>query len=180
MLNLFVKPFPIVKDVLKTRPISSVVRWFPSVMIACSLTSIVALLQIDTIVNQGLYSYNLQLSYDWATPYWTAMRLVLVMAGLVTIVAVMLQIFLVTRKNVKQGGEVKKTEPQQERHWNTYKLGDGATIRVKSVLKAVKRLDKQASDGTPIYVVATDNVVQVVNVPERLRGKSEEQLLKVA
>ncbi len=56
-----------------------------------------------------------------------------------------------------------------EEHWNTYKLSDGSTLKVKLVLQGVKRLRKYAADGTPIYVINSTNVVRVVNVPKELK-----------
>lgn len=37
--------------------------------------AIVMLLQVDWIVHHTLYNYNLHFSFDWAVPYWTALRL---------------------------------------------------------------------------------------------------------
>lgn len=37
---------------------------------------LVILLQLDWIVNNTLYSYNLVFSFDWAVPYWTFWRIV--------------------------------------------------------------------------------------------------------
>lgn len=61
-----------------------------------------------------------------------------------------------------------------EEHWNTYTLSDGATLKVKIVLRGVKRLRRFEPDGTPIYVVNTINVVRAVNVPEGLKAKQKE------
>ncbi len=61
-----------------------------------------------------------------------------------------------------------------EEHWNTYKLSDGTTIKVKFVLRGVKRLKRYEPDGTPIYVINSINVVRAVNVPEELKVKPKE------
>lgn len=53
--------------------------------------------------------------------------------------------------------------------WNSYELSDGTTLKVKLVLRGVKRLKKHNPDGTPIYVIQSQNVVRVVNVPKKLR-----------
>jgi len=55
--------------------------------------------------------------------------------------------------------------------WNEYKLSDGTTLKVKTVLVAVKRLKKYLPDGTPIYLIQTQNIVRAVNVPEHLKAK---------
>lgn len=61
-----------------------------------------------------------------------------------------------------------------EEHWNTYKLSDGTTIKVRFVLRGVKRLKRYEPDGTPIYVINSINVVRAVNVPEGLKVKPKE------
>jgi hypothetical protein len=60
---------------------------------------------------------------------------------------------------------------QEKEHWNTYKLKDGTTLMVKLVLVGVKRLKKWTPDGTPVYVINSQNVVRVTNVPRELKGK---------
>ncbi|MFB0557555.1 MAG: hypothetical protein ACETVY_00425 [Candidatus Bathyarchaeia archaeon] len=61
-----------------------------------------------------------------------------------------------------------------EEHWNTYKLSDGTTIKVRFVLRGVKRLKRYEPGGTPIYVINSINVVRAVNVPEELKVKPKE------
>jgi len=58
--------------------------------------------------------------------------------------------------------------------WNVYKLSDGTTLKVKLVLTGVKRLKKYNPDGTPIYVISSQNVVRVVNVPPELKAKPKQ------
>jgi len=143
---------------------------------------------IDLIVNETLYSYGLQFSADWATQYWTAVRTGFAMSWLVIITAIAFQVYL-TRKTKEKPeeqreteptseepwtGERRETEPINEDQWCTYTLSDGSTIKVKHKLKSAKRLEKYSPDGIPIYVVDYDNIVQVVNVPEKLTKKSKE------
>jgi len=155
---------------------SQIVNWVPVVMAACSLASIVALFQIDALVHQTLYTYGLQFSNNWAVPYWDAMRIVFAMTWIVIVAAIGLQLYNATRKVDRKAVEPEQAVPPEEKHWSTYKLGDGATIRVKLVLKSAKRLGKYSPDGTPMYAVATDNIVQVVDVPEELKAKPEQYL----
>ena len=58
---------------------------------------------------------------------------------------------------------------QEKEHWNSYKLSDGTTMKVKLVLRGVKRLKKHNPDGTPIYLINSTNVVRVLDVPEKLK-----------
>ena len=48
---------------------------------------------------------------------------------------------------------------EENEFWNTYRLSDGTLLKVKMVLKGVKRLKKYSPDGTPIYIIMSDNVV---------------------
>lgn len=61
-----------------------------------------------------------------------------------------------------------------EENWNTYKLSDGTTLKVKLVLRGVKRLKRYEADGTPIYIINSINVVRAVNVPGDLKAKPKE------
>lgn len=60
---------------------------------------------------------------------------------------------------------------QEKEYWNTYKLKDGSTLMVKLVLVGVKRLKKWQPDGTPVYLINSQNVMRVTDVPKELRGK---------
>jgi len=69
------------------------------VMAAASLFSMVCMLRIDQIVHRDLYSYGLQFSYEWATPYWNTARALLAMSGLSVIAAITVHLYtLVSRR----------------------------------------------------------------------------------
>ncbi len=56
--------------------------------------------------------------------------------------------------------------------WNTYKLVDGTTLRVKLVLAGVVRLRNQYDAmGNPVYMINGANVVRVMDVPVELKRK---------
>lgn len=69
---------------------------------------------------------------------------------------------------------------EEKEVWNIYKLSDGSTLKVKLVLTGVKRLKKWNPDGTPIYVINSQNIVRVVNVPRELRAKPKEPSFRPA
>jgi hypothetical protein len=142
-------------------------------MAAYSLVTIIVLFRIDTVVNETLYSYGLQFSPDWAALYWTTIRTGFALSWLVIIISVALQLYF-TRTTKEAVEEQRETESQGEEPWCTYTLSDGSTIKVKHKLKSAKRLEKYSPDGIPVYVVDYDNIVQVVNVPEKLTKKTKE------
>jgi len=56
--------------------------------------------------------------------------------------------------------------------WNTYKLKDGTTLKVKLVLAGVVRLKNQYDAmGNPVYMINSTNVVRVMDVPAELKRK---------
>ncbi|UCB60370.1 MAG: hypothetical protein JSW72_09780 [Candidatus Bathyarchaeota archaeon] len=57
---------------------------------------IVALLfQVDEVVNVLLYNFGLQFNYEWATPYWTFLRLALGFLGCIAGLNILSIIYLV-------------------------------------------------------------------------------------
>ena len=60
---------------------------------------------------------------------------------------------------------------QSNEQFAEIKLADGATISFKACIVGVIRLDQDAPDGSPQYAVATNNVVQILDVPADLRGQ---------
>ena len=140
---------------------------------ACSVVSIVFILRIDYLVHGTLYGYGLQFSNEWAIPYWTDFRIVLAMTGIVVSSVVGVELYNIVGRKEKAIAEPDRNGSAEGKHWSTYKLGDGATIRVRMVLKSAKRLNKYSPDGTPLYSVATDNIVQVISVPPELKVKPE-------
>lgn len=71
-------------------------------------------------------------------------------------------------------GSVDLDFEEEDERWNSYRLSDGTTLRVKLVLRGVKRLKQFEPDGTPIYVINSINVVRAVNVPEGLKAKPKD------
>jgi hypothetical protein len=149
----------------RLKPARTVFNLVVLLAIASSLVTITVLFRVDTIVNETLYSYGLQFSPDWATLYWTTVRVGFAVSGLVIVTAVALQLFFT--RVTKEMDEPKGTEA----HWSMYTLSDGSTIKVQHKLKSAKRLEKYSPDGLPVYVVDYDNIVQVVSVPEKLTKK---------
>jgi len=58
--------------------------------------------------------------------------------------------------------------------WNEYKLKDGTTLKVKLVLIKVVRTDNHDQFGDPVYMVNSQNIVKITNVPEKLKRKKED------
>lgn len=72
-------------------------------------------------------------------------------------------------EELEKGEELDFTEERER--WNSYKLSDGTTLKVKLVLRGVKRLKKWNPDGMPVYAINATNVVRIVNVPRKFRRK---------
>lgn len=66
----------------------------------------------------------------------------------------------------------------ESEQWNTYKLSDGTTLRIRLIVREIKRLKKWKPDGTPIYVINSMNVVRTVNIPKELRQKPKVSAFK--
>lgn len=75
------------------------------------------------------------------------------------------------QKDLQEADDLDFTEEQE--HWNTYKLSDKTTLKVKLVLRGVKRLKRYNPDGTPIYVIQSQNIVRALNIPEEIMQKQK-------
>jgi len=72
--------------------------------------------------------------------------------------------------DLPEGEEVDFENEKEE--WNTYKLADGSTLKVKLVLiNVVRSCDKFDSLGNPLYGITSQNIVKVLNVPKKLKQK---------
>lgn len=60
---------------------------------------------------------------------------------------------------------------EENEFWNTYKLSDGSIMKVKIVITNVKRLKKYQPDGSPIYLIQSQNVLRMDSIPKELMGK---------
>jgi hypothetical protein len=77
---------------------------------------------------------------------------------------------LYAKIDLSEGEEV-DFENEKE-HWNVYKLSDGSTLKVKLVLVNVVRSQDQYDPlGNPIYGITSQNIIKVLNVPEKLKRK---------
>ena len=82
----------------------------------------------------------------------------------------------ITQKDIVEATEIDFTEEKES--WNTYKLNDGTTLKVKLVLRGVKRLKKYNQDRLPIYLIQSQNIVRTTNVPEELKAKLKDSTNK--
>ena len=53
--------------------------------------------------------------------------------------------------------------------WNEYSLKDGTKLKIKLVLVKVKRSNKYDQFGEPLYMVQSQNIVKVAEVPDELK-----------
>jgi len=80
------------------------------------------------------------------------------------------------QRDLAEADDIDFTEERE--HWNTYKLKDGTTLKVKLVLRGIKRLKKWNADGSPIYLINSQNVVRAVDIPKELRAKPRTSAFK--
>jgi hypothetical protein len=67
-------------------------------------------------------------------------------------------------------GEGVEFETEREA-FNSYQLQDGTTLKLKSVVIEIVRLDQFNRAGDPVYVIRSQNIVAAV-VPENLKKKA--------
>jgi hypothetical protein len=82
----------------------------------------------------------------------------------------------ITPQDIIEAEEIDFEEKKE--FWNEYKLKDGTTLKVRLILIGVKRLKKFAPDGNPVYIINSNNVVRVFDVPKELKHKAKEPSLK--
>jgi len=82
----------------------------------------------------------------------------------------------IMQRDLAEADDIDFTEERE--HWNTYKLKDGTTLKVKLVLRGIKRLKKWNADGSPIYLINSQNVVRAVDIPKELRAKPRTSAFK--
>lgn len=56
--------------------------------------------------------------------------------------------------------------------WNNYQLDDGTTMKIKTVLLNVARLDEFDQQGNPVYTFQAQQIV-AINPPERLKKTTD-------
>lgn len=73
-----------------------------SILVLIAAVSVAYLLTIiDSIVHTQLYQFGLTFSYDWANPYWMALRISLALLGIITVAASLNVTFFFWNKLVK-------------------------------------------------------------------------------
>jgi len=76
----------------------------------------------------------------------------------------------ITPEDIENAEDVEILEEKD--HWNTYKLKDGSVVKMKLIVSGVKRLTtKWQPDGNPIYLVNSQNVMRLGNIPKKLKAK---------
>lgn len=75
----------------------------------------------------------------------------------------------ITSRDLQKADDIEILEEKEQ--WNTYKLGDGSTLKIKPILQKVKRLKRWHPDGKPVYVVECTEVTRLSDVPKELKGK---------
>ena len=58
--------------------------------------------------------------------------------------------------------------------YNSYKLADGSTIRMKTVVTNIIRTEEYTPEGEPVYIINSQNVL-VAHVPDELKKPRQAQ-----
>jgi hypothetical protein len=82
----------------------------------------------------------------------------------------------ITPEDIAEGEDVDFEE--KEEHWNIYRLKDGTTLKIKLILVGIKKLKKHNPDGTPVYMINSQNIVRAVDIPKDLMAKPRESTFK--
>lgn len=75
----------------------------------------------------------------------------------------------ITQKDLAEADDIDFSEEKE--YWNIYELSDGTTLKVKLVLRGVKRLKRYKPDGTPIYLISSQQIVRSLNIPDEVKQK---------
>ena len=78
----------------------------------------------------------------------------------------------ISPQDIAEGENVDFKEEKES--WNEYKLSDGTTLKVRTILTGVRRLKKFKPDGEPVYLIQSQNVVRVVNIPSNLKQQPKQ------
>lgn len=80
------------------------------------------------------------------------------------------RVMQITSEDIEKAEDVEIVEEKD--FWNTYKLKDGSAIKMKLIVRGVKRLTtKWQPDGNPIYLVNSQNVMRLGDIPKKLKAK---------
>lgn len=82
----------------------------------------------------------------------------------------------ITPEDIAEGEDVDFEE--KEEHWNIYRLKDCTTLKIKLILVGIKKLKKHNPDGTPVYMINSQNIVRAVDIPKDLMAKPRESTFK--
>jgi len=76
----------------------------------------------------------------------------------------------ITSEDIEKAEDVEVVEEKD--YWNIYTLKDGSVIKMKLIVRGVKRLTtKWQPDGNPIYLVNSQTVMRLGNIPKKLKAK---------
>jgi len=82
----------------------------------------------------------------------------------------------ILQRDLEEAEDIDFTDEKE--HWNTYKLSDGTTLKVKLALRGVKRLKRYNPDRTPIYIIQSQNIVRTVGIPEEVKAPLKKSSFK--
>ena len=94
-----------------SKPIKSIL--FSSIVLAAAATTLYLLNMLDQVIHGQLYNYGLLFDLAWANPYWTLLRIVQILLGVIAAVT-SLDVVLTVRKYVTVKKQTVKMVPGQK------------------------------------------------------------------
>ena len=86
------------------------------------------------------------------------------------------QIPRITQNDLMEAEDLDFEETNEQ--WNSYKLSDGTILKIRLILREVKRLKKWKPDGTPVYVINTQQIIRTTDISKELRQQPKVSAFK--
>jgi len=153
-----------------------------SILVLIAAVSVAYLLTIiDSIVHTQLYQFGLTFSYDWANPYWMALRISLALLGIIAVAALLNVTFFFWNRLVKpKMAKSVEEEAEETREETSLKTGVPSLFQCtscgRSITHPLRMLDFHSQRPKMINICPFCNatVVPVSYTYSREEEKEEE------
>ncbi|UCH31810.1 MAG: hypothetical protein JSV05_10080 [Candidatus Bathyarchaeota archaeon] len=99
--------------------------------------------RVDEIVHVTLYNYGLQFDYEWATPYWTFLRLALfLLLGIALINGISMVTQIIELRGIPQRRKIVSRRQERERQIKVPESSPQPELKPKEI----RRIDRSGED----------------------------------